>query len=114
MGEHLEADAQVVASGSALQASKPWRQILSDVLSRRVLASSEGEATSLGAAYLLSEHQLTIHRGARPADTAEATGSAEGAVALPPGRICDPDSDAVAAHSAARARQRRLYTQLYS
>jgi gluconokinase len=46
---------EVVGTGGALLHSKAWMQILADVLGRPVLASSEAEASSRGAALLALE-----------------------------------------------------------
>lgn len=48
-------NAVVIASGGALLGSPAWMQIMADVLDRRVVASSEHEASSRGAALLAME-----------------------------------------------------------
>ncbi len=55
MAPHLRDGVVVGASGTALECSPLWRQILADVLGIEVTLGKESEATSLGAAMLMCE-----------------------------------------------------------
>lgn len=55
MAPHLAAGVVVGASGTALECSRLWRQILADVLGMDVVLGKQSEATSLGAAVLMAE-----------------------------------------------------------
>ncbi|GAB5031647.1 sugar (pentulose and hexulose) kinases [Nannochloropsis oceanica] len=55
MAPHLRDGVVVGASGTALECSPLWRQILADVLGMEVRLGKQSEATSLGAAILMSE-----------------------------------------------------------
>ena len=87
-----------IASGGALLQSPTWMQIFADVLGRPVVASSEGEATSRGAA-LLALQAL----GALPSVTS---------VPAADGAVYEPDAARHAVYHAAIARQDWLYDRL--
>jgi gluconokinase len=90
---------EVVATGGGLLRSPAWLQIVADVLGRPVLASTELEASSRGAALL----------------ALEALGALDGPLeALPPpaGRVYQPVAAHTERYRAAARRQRRLYEQL--
>ncbi len=90
---------EVVATGGALLGSPAWLQIVADVLGRPVLASTEAEASSRGAALL----------------ALEALGHLPGGIeALPPptGRSYEPVPAHTERYRAAAERQERLYDLL--
>jgi gluconokinase len=91
----------VVATGGALLRSPAWMQIMADVLGRPVVASSEPEASSRGAALLALE---ALGRLEQPLD----------ALAPDADRRFDPIDENVAKYTAAAERQRRLYDALVS
>lgn len=89
---------QIVATGTALQSSAVWVQILADVLGQPIAVPSEGELTSRGAAIIAFE-QLGMKD------------------AVPPLRIArtfHPDRRVHAIYRAAARRQRMLIERLQS
>jgi gluconokinase len=91
---------EVVASGGALARSPLWVEILAAALGRTIQASSEGEASSRGAAL----HALAA--AAVIGSTAE--------VPPPAARPVVPDAERAARYRAARDRQERLYQRMRS
>jgi gluconokinase len=87
---------QIVATGTALQSSAVWVQILADVLGRPISVPSEGELTSRGAAIVALE-QLGVKGAARPLRIA---------------KTFTPDRRAHEIYRAAAARQRELIETL--
>lgn len=90
---------EVAASGGALARSRLWVEIIAAALGRTINASSEGEASSRGAAL-----QALVAAGVI------------GSVAElppPPARPVVPDPDRVAGYREARDRQERLYRALH-
>ncbi len=90
---------EVVATGGALLRSPAWLQIVSDVLGRPVLASTELQASSRGAALLALEVV-----GSLPCPLEELRPSAS--------RVYEPVPAHVERYRAAAARQQRLYDLL--
>ena len=89
----------VIATGGALLRSPAWMQMLSDVLGRPVLASSEREASSRGASLLALE---ALGRLPRPLDTFKPR----------IGQRFEPIVEHTERYRAAADRQRRLYDAL--
>jgi len=87
---------QIVATGTALQSSAVWVQILADVLGRPITLPAEGELTSRGAAIVAME-QLGAKRAARPLRIA---------------KTFTPDGRAHEIYRAAAARQQELIERL--
>jgi len=92
----LPNSAEVIATGGALLHSKAWMQIMADALGRPVLASTEAEASSRGAAILALEII-----GAAPSGNKPLTASR-----------FDPEPERTQRYRAAAERQRRLYDAL--
>jgi len=98
LGPVAAADAPVVCSGGALLGSPAWLQIMADVLDRRVIASTEHEASSRGAALLALESLgLLADIAAAPADL---------------GVVYEPDPQRHARYGEAIERQAHLYAQV--
>ncbi len=91
-------DHRLVASGSGLLRSPAWVRIFADVLGRPVVASTEPEATSRGAA-------LLALRSLGALGALEEVGAADGPV-------CEPDPARHAIYREAIERQRWLYERL--
>lgn len=91
---------EVVASGGALARSPLWVEVLAAALGRTIQASSEGEASSRGAALNALAAAAVI-------------GSAS-ELPPPPARPVVPDPERVARYRVARDRQERLYQRLRS
>jgi gluconokinase len=89
---------EIVASGGALARSPLWVEILAAALGRRIKASSEGEASSRGAALQALAAAAVI---GSPAE-----------VPPPPARPVMPDPERVARYGEARDRQERLYSRM--
>jgi gluconokinase len=87
---------RIIATGTALTASRVWPQIIADTVGCRVEVPREAELTSRGAAMLALE-QLGLPVEARP---------------LPIARVYHPDRRAHAVYRAAAERQRRLLQAL--
>ena len=87
---------QIVATGTALQSSGVWVQILADALGRPISLPAEGELTSRGAAIIALE-QLGVKDAARPLRIA---------------RTFTPDPRVHAIYEAAADRQERLIAAL--
>jgi gluconokinase len=90
---------EVVGTGGALLHSPAWLQILADVLGRPVLASSEAEASSRGAALLALE---TLGLLEKPLEELRS----------PIRRRFEPIPAHATRYQAAAERQRQLYTSL--
>jgi gluconokinase len=90
---------EVVGTGGALLHSKAWMQILADVLGRPVLASSEAEASSRGAALLALE---TLGLLEKPLEEMRS----------PIRRRFEPVPAHTERYQAAAERQRQLYSSL--
>ncbi|HEY7589769.1 MAG TPA: FGGY family carbohydrate kinase [Candidatus Limnocylindrales bacterium] len=88
----------VVGAGGALVASPRWPRIVAAALGRPMRLSTEGEASTRGAA-------LQALAAAGAIETADD-------VPPPPSRRVQPDPDAVARYRDARARQERLYAEV--
>jgi gluconokinase len=93
-----ECDHRLIASGGALLKSPAWMQIFADVIGRPVVASTEPEATSHGAAILALRSLGAI----ASIDDVE---SSDGAV-------YEPDDARHAVYRKAVARQRELYERV--
>lgn len=91
-------EAEIVASGAALLQSPTWAQIVADVLGRPVITTSEGEASSRGAALLAAEALGLL------ADAAQASPAF--------GATYEPDPGRHQRYRDALARHRRLYRKL--
>lgn len=102
MGGQLSTDAIVGASGTALECSRLWRQILADVLGIDVVLGNASEATSLGAAVLMAEGLFKTRL------TEEGLGPHEKAFHH------KPAAKAHVTYQAALERQEALYEALYS
>ena len=91
---------EIVASGGALARSPLWVAIIAAALGRTILASSEGEASSRGAAL----------------QTLKATGviGSPAEVPPPPARPVVPEPDRVSRYREARDRQESLYERMGS
>jgi gluconokinase len=87
---------EVIATGGALLHSTVWMQIMADALGRPVLASTEAEASSRGAAILALEAI-----GAAPPNNQPTTATR-----------FDPVAEHTETYRAAAERQRRLYDAL--
>lgn len=94
----LAPEAEIIASGGALWASKVWTQMLSDALGRPLRLASAAEASSRGAALL----------------ALEATGKLKSIAdaAAPPAQTFEPDPQAHARYSAGLSRHEKLYARL--
>lgn len=90
---------EIVATGGALLRSPAWLQMMADAIGRPVLASTEPEASSRGAALLALE---AVGRLPAPVE----------ALAPPPGRLYEPVPAHAEIYRAAAARQERLYARL--
>jgi gluconokinase len=97
LGSALPSSPQVVASGGALRRSRPWLQILADVLGRPVALSAVDEASARGAALLVLE--------------ALGHGRLEDFEA-PVSHVVEPDAARHRSYAAARRRQQALYEHL--
>lgn len=89
---------ELVASGAALLRSQAWAQIISDVIGRPLIASTQEDASSRGAALMALERL-----GAVP-DIGEAE--------APRGRTYEPDPRHHARYVEARARHEKFYALL--
>jgi gluconokinase len=89
---------EVAASGGALARSPLWVEIIAAALGRTINASSEGEASSRGAALQVLAAAGVI---GSPSE-----------LPPPPARPVVPDPERVARYRVARDRQERLYTQM--
>ena len=98
MQQQLPPAREIIGSGSALQASPTWTQIMADVLDRPVIACEEAETSSRGAALLALESLGLL-------------GSLEEAPAAQ-GRVFEPDPERSARYAEGLERQKRLYTLL--
>jgi gluconokinase len=94
-------DGDVIATGGALLHSPAWMQMLADVLGRPVLASSEDEASSRGAALLALE---ALGQLREPLETRQPRTRAR----------FDPVAEHIPRYRAAAERQRRMYDALVS
>jgi len=74
MAPHLREGVVVGASGTALECSRLWRQILSDVLGMEVRIGKRSEATSLGAAVLMAEGLFGRKEGGKEGEEGEEGG----------------------------------------
>jgi gluconokinase len=90
---------EVIATGGALLHSPAWTQIIADALGRAVLASSEAEASSRGAALLALE---ALGRLQTPPEQIRPSVSAR----------FEPVAEHTRRYQAAAERQRRLYDAL--
>jgi len=90
---------EIVASGGALARSPLWVEIIAAALGRTINASSEGEASSRGAAL-------------QALAAAGVTGSPAEPAPPPAGPIV-PDPERVARYREARDRQERLYQTMH-
>lgn len=90
---------EIVATGTALQASPLWQQIVADVLGRPVEVSPAAEGSSRGAA-LLALRAVGKLRGIATA------------AAIEPGRVVEPSMRAHTRYRAALERQEALYSRL--
>lgn len=99
VGQAVPEAREIVATGGALLRSPAWLQIMADALGRPVLASSEAEASSRGAALLALESL-----GRLPA--------AVEALAQPIARAYEPRAEYTERYRAAAERQERLYEVL--
>ncbi len=90
---------QIVATGGALLRSPTWMQIMADVLGRPVLASTELQASSRGAALLALE---VLGRLPKPLEEVQPAGR----------RVYDPIPAHTERFRAAADRQQRLYELL--
>jgi gluconokinase len=96
--EHLlPKDAEIFASGGALQSDPLWRQILADVLERPVHLTAIEEATSRGAA-LLAAQALDLIPQELPQPPVSAT--------------AHPSTEATKIYQVAIKRQQQLYEKL--
>jgi gluconokinase len=89
---------ELIASGAALISSPAWMQIISDVVGRPMIASSEREASSRGVALMALEAMGAIS-GIEDLDA-------------PTGRVYEPDPEHHKLYIEARARHQRLYESL--
>jgi gluconokinase len=89
---------ELVASGAALLRSRAWAQIISDVTGRPLVASTEEDASSRGAALMALERLGAI------SDIGEAE--------APRGQIYEPDPERHARYREARARHEKFYSLL--
>ena len=105
MAPHLSSDAVVGASGTALESSPLWRQILADVLGMYVVMGGVSEATSAGAAVLMAEGVY----GKRIATTSSTSTATTTAASLQH----KPEAEAHAVYQEASKRQNALYEALY-
>src|SRR5205823_8734258 len=88
---------ELIGTGGALLHSAAWMQIIADAVGRPVLASSEAEASSRGAALLALEPLDLVDLAAgEPATT----------------RRFEPSAESFDRYRAAAERQRRLYDAL--
>jgi gluconokinase len=92
LAPHAARDHLVVASGGAIRHSRAWTQMLADALGRAIHCSSEGEATSRGAALL----------------ALEALGARAEAAAAPLGEVFTPDAARHARYRVALEQHKRL------
>jgi gluconokinase len=95
----MPGSSEVVATGGALLHSPAWMQILADVLGRPVLASSEPEASSRGAALLALE---ALGHLEKPLDALQPAAR----------RQLHPNPEHTEIYVRAAERQRRLYDAL--
>jgi len=95
LSPYASPDHEVVATGRALLSSPLWMQITADVLNRPVIASTEAEASSRGAALL----------------ALEALGAVKSVEDLPArlGQVFRPVPERRQVYMQALARQRRWY-----
>ena len=110
MSPSLAPGAVVGASGTALEASPLWRQILADVLGMEVVLGGVSEATSAGAAMLMAEGLFGRGTGIRTAGSNLQAAPAPG-VAVAARHT--PNAEAHAAYQVAMRRQQQLYDALY-
>lgn len=96
----------VGASGTALERSPLWRQILADVVGMEVVLGRVSEATSLGAAVLMAEAVFGGGKGEGEEGVARAPLPEEAAMHV-------PDAAAHAVYRGAMRRQSALYDALY-
>ncbi|BCX02839.1 MAG: sugar kinase [Candidatus Roseilinea sp.] len=108
------ADAALIGSGGALQASPTWRQIIADVTGLPLRLASEPEATSRGAALLalgrvenrrleIGDWELEVHPIPNP----------QSLIPKPQSPVIHvPDAQRHATYRAAMARQEELYAKL--
>ena len=101
----LGAGARVGASGTALERSPLWRQMLADVLGMEVVLGRVSEATSLGAALLMAEALFGVGEGVEVGPEEEE----DGAVAA----RHVPDAAAHVVYKEVMRRQTALYDALY-
>jgi gluconokinase len=101
MRPHLGQNLVVGASGTALERSGLWRQILADALGLEVVLEEQGEATSKGVAALMAEWRFE-EEPLREAATQEQVLSRH-----------TPHQDAYAAYQEALQQQDALYSALH-
>jgi gluconokinase len=89
---------ELVGSGAALLRSRAWAQIISDVIGRPLVASTEEDASSRGAALMALERLGAI------SDIGEAE--------APRGQVYEPDPERHARYKEARARHEKFYSLL--
>lgn len=94
----LPPHAHIIGSGNALLLSPAWIQIMADVLGKRIVTTSEGEASSRGAVLLAAEALGLL------ADLRSAAPEA--------GAAYEPDPARHECYMAGLARHRRLYRNL--
>lgn len=102
----LGAGARVGASGTALERSPLWRQMLADVLGMELVLGRVSEATSLGAALLMAEALFGVGEGVEVGQEGEEDGVVVAARHV-------PDAVAHAAYKEVMRRQTALYDALY-
>jgi sugar (pentulose or hexulose) kinase len=99
---YADANAMIVASGTALTSSRAWRQMLADAIGRELaMETSAKEATSRGVAVFIGTYRA-FHSFAASQQ-------------LDAGQIvyAHPNVEAHAAYLAARQQQETLYRKLY-
>ncbi len=96
--KHADADAEIRASGGALQSSRVWTQLISDALNRPVKLTRAREASSRGAALL----------------ALEACGAIQSVSDVPalPVELIEPDGARHEIYRRARNRQQKFYNLL--
>ena len=100
MAGRLRTPSEVLASGGALLHSPAWTQMMADALARPVVASTEPESSSRGAALWMLEQT-----GAIPSITA---------IAASTGAVFTPRAEHEPVYDRMLAEQHQLYKKLYA
>jgi gluconokinase len=110
----LGTPAEVIASGGALLRSPAWTQMMADALGRPVIASTEPEASSRGAALYALERLGPLAGGATPGAAASSS-QAVSMDALPAstGALFSPRTQFEATYGRLLEQERALYQRLF-